>query len=219
MISFLELFVPAGRFTGEQRRELAGRLTLRQLLTHADELGDAVAAEAVASADMGVLAMLDEYCHVVVHQVDTWVVGGRSVEPSAPGRYVARAYVPGPWRSSLAPFLIASITHVLAEFDPDGSRLYETPNAEVAVLGVPDGGYGVRGRVAKESDVLDLISAARENRQATTPEGKLIDPVCGMVAVEGLTLEHNGTLYGFCSDGCRRHFASSLATDGPTVAR
>ncbi|MGH7921167.1 MAG: hypothetical protein ACREQM_14685 [Candidatus Dormibacteraceae bacterium] len=215
MIFLLELFVPAGRFTRDQRRDLAGRLTLSQLLTHVDELGgvlDAAVATEAASADLGVLTMLEEYCHVVVHEVDTWVVGRRTVEGPSAGRYVARVYVPGPWRSSMASFLIGSITHVLTKFDPDGSGLAEEPLVEVAVLGVPEGGYGVRGRVAKESDVLDLISAARENRQRTTPEGKLIDPVCGMIAVEGLTLEHDGTVYGFCSDGCRRHFAAGLAT-------
>jgi YHS domain-containing protein len=27
------------------------------------------------------------------------------------------------------------------------------------------------------------------------------------------TLEHAGTTYGFCSPGCRRHFADKLAMD------
>jgi YHS domain-containing protein len=42
----------------------------------------------------------------------------------------------------------------------------------------------------------------------------LIDPVCGMAASDMVTnLEHEGTTYGFCSPGCRRHFADQLAGD------
>lgn len=41
-----------------------------------------------------------------------------------------------------------------------------------------------------------------------------IDPVCGMAASDMVTtLEHEGTTYGFCSPGCRRHFADKLAGD------
>ncbi len=42
-----------------------------------------------------------------------------------------RSGVPKPLRKSLAAFLVANPTCALAEFNPDGSRLRETPNAEV----------------------------------------------------------------------------------------
>lgn len=214
MIFFLELLVPAGRFTNDQRRALAGRLTLTELIRHADEVADVVDPSEAASADPGVMSMIEDSSHVVVHEIENWFVGGRALEPEDPCRYVARVYVPAPWRKGMSAFLIASITRAIAKFDPDPDHLYDRSHAEVAVLGVPEGSYGVRGRVAKESDVLDLITAARESREPSRPDGRLVDPVCGMLAAEGLTLEHNGTVYGFCSEGCRRHFATGLATSG-----
>jgi YHS domain-containing protein len=76
---------------------------------------------------------------------------------------------------------------------------------------VPEGGYGVFGRVAGQSTLLDMISQARTGTPAPDDPGVLIDPVCGMAASDMVTtLEHEGTTYGFCSPGCRRHFADKL---------
>jgi YHS domain-containing protein len=84
----------------------------------------------------------------------------------------------------------------------------------VHVIGVPEGGYGVFGRVIGESALLDMISQAKTGTLVPDDSSVLIDPVCGMVATEMLdTLEHEGTIYGFCSPGCRRHFADKLAQE------
>lgn len=213
MIFFLELFVAKGRFAPDELRDLAQRLTMNQLLTHVDALSDIVDPREAASADPGVMRLLDDSCHVVVHELDVWIVGGQALRSENPARYIARVYVPGPWRKNMSAFLIASITRVLSQFDPDPRRLYEKPHAEVSVLGVPEGGYGAFGRVIGESDVLDMISDAKSNRETATPTGELIDPVCGMLGAKGLTLEHEGTIYGFCSVGCRNHFAAKLAAE------
>jgi hypothetical protein len=37
--------------------------------------------------------------------------------------------------------------------------------------------------------------------------------VSGRISDMVTTLEHEGTTYGFCSPGCRRHFADKLAGD------
>jgi YHS domain-containing protein len=213
MIYFLELFVPRARFAPDELQDLAHRLTLDALLTHVDAIPDVVDASEVGGADPGVIAMLRDHWHVVVHEIGAWMVGSEALGADEPARYVARVHVPGPWRKAMSAFLVASITRAIAHFDPDPRRLYEKPHVQVAVVGVPDGGYGVFGRVLRESDVLDLITAAKTTQGTATVDGRLIDPVCGMIAVGGLTLEHEGTTYGFCSPGCRSHFAKKLAAE------
>ncbi len=210
---FLELFVPRGTLSTEQLQQLAERLTMKQLLTHVDAIRDIVDASEAATANAGVVDFLDSINHVVVHEIGTWIVDSRRLDPTEPARYVARVYVPGPWRKAMSAFLIASITRALSPADTDPERLYQQPHVEVHVIGVSEGGYGAFGRVIGESALLDMISHAKTD--TPTPDANvLIDPVCGMVATDMVnTLEHEGTIYGFCSPGCRRHFADKLAHD------
>jgi YHS domain-containing protein len=209
---FLELFVPRGAFGAEALPGLAERLTLRQLLTHVDVIGDVVAASGQPVVNPGVMDFVESISHVVVHEIGTWIAGDRLLGPAVPPRYVARVYVPGPWRKALSAFLIASITRALAETDPDPDRFYREPRVEVQVIGVAEGGYGTFGRVIAESALLDMISEAKTDTPAPGDPAVLIDPVCGMAASGAVVvLEHDGTTYGFCSPGCRRHFADKLA--------
>jgi YHS domain-containing protein len=209
---FLELFVPRGTFSTDQLQRLAAQLTMKQLLTHVDAIRDVVDASEAATANAGVMDFLDSINHVVVHEVGTWIVDGRRLDPTEPPRYVARVHVPGPWRKAMSAFLIASITRALSQADTDPERLYQKPHVEVHVIGVPEGGYGVFGRVTGESALLDMISQAKTDTPTPESPGVLVDPVCGMVATDMVdTLEHEGTIYGFCSPGCRRHFADKLA--------
>lgn len=211
---FLELFVPREAFSAEQLRELARRLTMRQLLTHVDAIGDVVAGSEDVGANAGVMDFIDSISHVVVHEPGTWVVGEHVLDPAGPPRYLARVHVPGPWRKSMGPFLIASITRAISQASPEPGRCYREPRVEVHVIGVPEGGYGVFGRVVGESALLDMISQAKTGTPAAGDPGVLIDPVCGMTVSDMVTtLEHEGTTYGFCSLGCRRHFAGKLAGD------
>lgn len=209
---FLELFVPRGTCSAEQLHDLAGQLTMRRLLAHADALRDVVDASAASSANSGVLDFIDEVNHVVVHEIGTWIAGGRPLGRAGPPRYLARAYVPGPWRKAMSAFLIASITRAISQASPDPGRCYHEPCVEVHVIGVPEGGYGIFGRVAGESALLDMISEAKTDSPAPGDPGALVDPVCGMAASDMVhTLDHQGTTYGFCSPGCRRHFAGKIS--------
>ena len=210
---FLELFVPRGAFSPDDLPGLAGRLTLRQLLTHVDAIGDVVDASDQLIANRGVMDFVESISHVVVHEIGTWIAGGRLLGPAASPRCVARVYVPGPWRKAMSAFLVASITRALAEAGPDPHRYYREPRVEVQVIGVPEGGYGTFGRVIGESALLDMISEARTGPpEPPCDPGVLIDPVCGMAASDTVAvLEHDGATYGFCSPGCRRHFADKLA--------
>ncbi len=208
----IELFVPRGTFSPEELRRLAGRLTMKQLLTHVDAIRDIVDASEGSSANPGVLDFVESINHVVVHEIGTWIAGGSPLDPAGSPRYLARVYVPGPWRKAMSAFLIASITRALSLADPEPERFYREPQVEVHVIGVPEGGYGAFGRVIGQTALLDMISEAKTGAPLPGDPNVLIDPVCGMVARDMVTiLEHDGTTYGFCSPGCRSHFAAKLA--------
>lgn len=194
---FTEVFVPRGAFTHQELDGLAQRLTMRGLYGEAE------------ATDPGVLEFLEGITHVVVHELDVWVAGGRTVEAGEPSRYVVRVHVPGAWRKDLSKTLVERVTRVLAEFDPEPERLYGKPHAEVHVLSVPDGGYGVFGRVVGQSAMAELISATKRGT-VEAPAGTAIDPACGcVVPLDGpdtITAGVDGVTYAFCCAGCRQHF-------------
>ena len=53
--------------------------------------------------------------------------------------------------------------------------------------------------------------------------GRILDPICDMIVdlaearTDGLTLEHAGTEYAFCSSGCRQKFSENPAMYVPKV--
>ncbi|HEY6737663.1 MAG TPA: hypothetical protein VI076_02350 [Actinopolymorphaceae bacterium] len=195
---FVEAFVPKGALTDDQLDRLAQELTFRGV--HGAD------AEQV---DPGVLDFLESLTNVVIHQADVWIGGGRRLGPGRPPRYVVRVHVPGPWRRALGDHLVTRIFEAISRVDSAPDRLESEPVAEVHVLGVPNGGYGVYGRVVDESALTELIDAAKEG-VTNVPAGMAVDPTCGaIVPLEGeraVTADVDGTVYAFCCPGCRRHY-------------
>jgi len=203
-----ELFIPRGALSQEQRRRLSERL-ITEFMTD-DE---------AQSAPAEVIEANRALQHVIVHEPDTWIVGGRLVDPGEPPPYFVRVSVPGNWRKQMSAEVIARVTRVLAEADDNPERLYHEPAAWVHVVGVPEGGYGVFGQAMQSNDLVKMTTRSfRESperaavMQAALP-GTLIDPICGMtVALKDnpLTLEHDGTTYAFCSAACLQVFREEL---------
>jgi YHS domain-containing protein len=116
----------------------------------------------------------------------------------------------------LSEYLITRITRILAEGEGGSDRLYREPHAEVHVLGVPEGSYGVFGRVVGDSALTDMISDAVTGI-GEVPEGMAVDPVCGATVrlddPTAVTSEVEGTTYGFCCPACRRKFLARQHAD------
>jgi hypothetical protein len=134
---FIEVFVPKGVLGPAQRRSLAERL-ITDFMDEDEELG--VPPELIAAS------RLSE--QVVVHEPETWVVGGRLVSPDEGPRYVVRVTVPSGWLPDMGQEVIARVSRVLAAADYDPGRRYEEPVAWVQVQGVSYVGVDVCGRVA-----------------------------------------------------------------------
>lgn len=201
---FIELFVPKGALSEEQRRRLSQRL-ITEFMT----------GEELQSAPAAVIEASQAIQHVIVHEPDTWIAGGHLVQPGEPPRYLVRVSVPASWRKQMSAEVISRVTRILAEADPDPQRLYQEAAAWVHVIGVPEGSCGAFGQVMSASDIVKLItrpfreSPERDALLKAAPPGTAIDPVCGMtvpLADATFTLEHDGVSYAFCSAGCRTVF-------------
>ncbi len=173
------------------------------------------------SAPAAVIESWRALTQVVVHELDTWVVGGRPVEPGEPPHYVVRVSVPGAWRKDMSAAVIARITRVLAEADADPQRLYREPQAWVHVVGIAEGSCGVLGLAVGSSDIVKMItrpfreSPDRDALIKAAAPGTTIDPICGMTVPltdAAITLEHEGVTYAFCSCGYLSANASRLPT-------
>lgn len=187
----VELMVPKGAFTPEERRTLAGRLTADRLL--AGSGGE-------HRADPGVLAWFGSLTDVIVHEPDVWLTGGRDLP------CLVRIHA-GAWAREMSEHLVARATRELleaaAEFDGPERAMRVTVN----VHPVPEGGYGLGGRVLRTADFQAAIEDAKTGT-AQLPEGMVVDPACGAVipADSPVTAELDGEVHRFCCTHCRGSF-------------
>ncbi|MEU6426318.1 YHS domain protein [Microbispora sp. NPDC046973] len=199
---FVELLVPKGVFDGWELRVLAGRLTARRLLSAGDGTTPA--------ADPGVMDLFDSLSHVVVREEEVWIAGGNLLDGSQDPWYVVNVIV-GLWGKEMSEHLISRITAELAEAEGRPE-----PRAVVNVISLPEGGYGLAGRVRRSSDFLALIEEAKTGTAAHVPDGMVVDPVCGATVPleEAVILERDGQTHGFCCTHCRGHFVRESSAAG-----
>ncbi|RFU86066.1 YHS domain protein [Streptomyces triticagri] len=202
----IEVFVPRGALSDEERRKLGHRLIDTLMVeddSHAIEIIDAQRT----------------ITQVLVHEPATWVLGQRpTADPADPPRYLVRVTVPASWRKEMSGYTVEIVTSVLAETEQDAGRdperVRREPHAVILVDGITEGGVGIHGKAMGSMDLTELISRPYRDKAAVhpskPPQGTLIDPICGMSVVlddSTLTLVHEGALYGFCHGLCRRAFA------------
>lgn len=197
----IELYVPHGTLTSEQRRSVGEALVTALVPADVD-----APAEAIAAARA--------YTQVLIHEPATWIVGGAQVGPVEQARYFVRITVPGSWRKELSTYAIPQVTQVLATIDPDPQRLYSEPCAWVQVIGVSEGSCGLFGQPMGSTDIVRVMTKAHReqgtnHRTDDLAPGTALDPTCGMVvplsdaaAVE----EADGATYAFCSSACHAVF-------------
>ena len=201
-MNLVEVFVPKGALTAEQKDRLGERLVTGLI--------------AAPGAPSDLIDRARALCWLVFHEPEVWTVGGRRVEAGQPPRYVIRLSVPGGHiTDEMRAEMVARITRSLAESDEDPDRLYQEPDAWVHIVELPDGNLGAFGHVLGTEDVTHLVVTGsrlvrpdpRGDQQHTT----VIDPICGMTVVladGAITLESDGTTHGFCSTACRGTFAA-----------
>jgi phenylpyruvate tautomerase PptA (4-oxalocrotonate tautomerase family)/YHS domain-containing protein len=204
-MNLIEIFVPRGMLDGERRRALANGVVSRVLNANGSPADLTERARALT--------------HVIIHEPENWWAGGEAVSANGDPRYIVRITVPGGHLTeSMRGELVARITRALGEVDPHPERLTTEPRAWVQILEVPDGNLGAFSQVVTTHDIIKMVvtpswKPGERMAEADAADGtdRVIDPICGMVVVlneHAIALEHDGTLYGFCSEGCRDVFAS-----------
>ncbi|RKT90048.1 hypothetical protein SAMN05421805_11447 [Saccharopolyspora antimicrobica] len=196
---FVELFAPKGSLSADQRRQVAELLgSPREFVPEAER-------------HAGITEVFGSLFHVVVHEPEVWVAGGQVLEPGGPAQYVVRVHVPGPWRKEMSEFVISWATKALATVIGDAARPYQEPVVQVHVLGVPEGGIGLLGEVARSARIVEMMG---EPYRADLAAGRAVeDPLCGVIVPlddAAITLEVDGQVHAFCCAGCRDQFAAKL---------
>ncbi|WP_406175794.1 YHS domain-containing protein [Streptomyces sp. NBC_00996] len=203
----IELFAPAGALDQTQHQQVGKRLIDALMGTE----------DAHAPAVMDSARALTQ---VLIHEPAAWITGDRQpVDPADPPRYLLRVSAPAAWRKEMSAHAIDRLTQALAEIEAeagrDPDRLRDQPHALVHIVGIAEGSLGMCGHPMGSLDLLQHMTAPHRDAIANIatddlPPGTVIDPVCGMTVdlkTTDLTLEVEGTLYGFCNGQCRRIFA------------
>lgn len=157
----------------------------------------------------------------IVHQPAGWA-SGRS--DAGDGRqWLVRISMPDSWRRAMPDdSLIADVTAVLGAVEGDPERVLHEPAVWVQFVDVPDGGFGAFGTALGIDRLADLATGKLEvtaggGIEAPAPgNGVVRDPICGMsvdLTRTKLTLEVDGTTYGFCAPACRDTFVADLAAE------
>ena len=139
---FVEVFTPPGAVSQEQRDQIGRRL-----------VGEVMIAEGAPDNDAA-----RSISWLVWNDADVWSVGGRDVSPDEPARYVVRVTVP---QKSLDDDkrndIVARVTEVLAQADPDPDRLRTTPSVFVLINEILEGNWGSAGRIFTFADIASFI--------------------------------------------------------------
>lgn len=96
---------------------------------------------------------------LVVHEPDTWLVGGAEPAATDPPRYVVRISVPaGSLDDTKRAAMAERVTALLAELDDEPDRLRERPDAWIHLIEIADGNWGAFGRVVRLPDVVSYVT-------------------------------------------------------------
>ncbi len=205
---FFEVLTPPGALDDQQRHALGESIATALFDTQ--------------SAPAEVLSAARRITHVLVHETHGWMPGAPGTDPADPPHYLVRITVPEAWREEMSAHLIATVTKLIAEIDPEPATIYTTPRLWVHVAGVAEGSCGALGKVQRGTDIGRMITAFYSADTTGRPDdqpadGLAADPNCGMtvpIAGNDIILKHGETTYYFCSSACRDIFIEDLATSG-----
>ncbi|SRR6266536_129071 len=139
---FVEVFARRGSLSERQRRHMSQALVAEVMA--AEGAPDTEAARSIS--------------WLVIHEVDTWVVGGRPAEETEPPRFLVRVAVPaGSLDDGKRADMVGRITRVLAAADDDSRRLFRHPAAWVHINEIPEGNWGAAGQVVGLADIARYV--------------------------------------------------------------
>ncbi|GAB3702356.1 hypothetical protein [Nocardiopsis oceani] len=200
----VELYLPKGVLSPQQREQLAHRLVE---FMDEDEHSPTVLEDSRALTQ------------VMLLEPETWIAGDRAVGRQNT-RYVARVSVPAPWVKQVREEVVQRFTRIILDAAKEAAP-DDRPRIWVEVRGVRDGSWGMDGQTLSTPEIARLVTQRRRAEvrgRGPVPGprlGTVHDPVCDMVVEMGeaaITLVHDGEVYGYCTKGCRKLHAQELGT-------
>ncbi|WP_181698962.1 hypothetical protein [Nocardia sp. GTS18] len=201
----IEIASPAGRFDEADRQSIAEHIWSVVLSS------DHAPAETMYRAR--------QMAHLGFRDLSYWHTGDGPASPDVAPPVVASVTVPKEWQDETARHMIGVIKAAIRQVDNAHGRRREPGTMWVLVNGVADGSIGMDGKASTAADVLhaltaDYQAAVKAGRGMPVPEGRLVDPICGMLVRHGagaITVEDNGEIIGFCAPGCRDAYLAQQA--------
>lgn len=194
-MNLVEITAPAGALTDSQRRSIASTV-VSNLLVEPDAPAEA-------------LERAGRTTHVWFHDAVAWTTGGPSPADEGVTPFVVTITVPEAWRADLTRHAMSAVRAALVRHV--GKDALSPESTWINIVGVPDGSIGLDGRPATGTDLVRHLTQDVQPDSATDlPSGVVVDPVCGMkvrLGPHAITLEHDGSVVGFCAVGCRNVYA------------
>jgi YHS domain-containing protein/phenylpyruvate tautomerase PptA (4-oxalocrotonate tautomerase family) len=202
-VNLVEIRCPTGALDAEDRARLAADIT-------AGLVGDAVEDEVPAET----LGRARAMTHLGFRELDGWTTGDGPWRPDTPPPLWLTMTVPETWRDEISRHLTGWLRRAVRRLDARHGWERPIGGLWINITGVHDGSIGLDGKASTADDVVAVMSeefrARYDAGEVDLPDGVVIDPMCGMRVTLGpraVTLEHDGTTWGFCAQSCRDAYA------------
>lgn len=161
--------------------------------------------------------------HLSFRELTDWHTGDGPADPASAPPVIASVTVPQAWQEEVERPMIGMVRAAIRRVDTEHGWTRDPGSLWVIVHGVPDGSIGMDGKSSTADDVLhaltaDYQAAVRAGREEPVPDGRLVDPMCGMLVRRGpraITIEHKGETIGFCALGCRDAYVRQHSLTSP----
>lgn len=208
-MNLIEIRHPAGALSPEDQVAMATEITVG--LT--GDVGDDTVPEST-------LRRVRAMTHVAFAELAGWQTGdGNWGAPGDVPPLWITVTVPEDWREEIARHEMGWLRRAVRRVDTDHD--WQRPDGWlwINVVGIADGSIGLDGKAVTADGVVAEMSrefrSDLESGKVEVPEGMLLDPMCGMLVKDrarAITLEHDGTRYGFCAHSCRDAFVRQNAS-------
>lgn len=200
-MNLIEITGPRGGLTEADRAELAETIVSGLLTTGDEDVPEETMRRARAMTHLG------------FRELDHWTTGDGPWRPPAPPPLWLTITVPESWRDEMARHVIGWIRRAVRQLDQRHGWQRDPASLRINLTGIGDGSIGLGGRPSTADEVLDHLTEefrANLDHGREIPEGRVVDPVCGMLVRLGpraITLDHDGATLGFCAENCRDAYA------------
>ncbi|MGY0501413.1 hypothetical protein ACWZHB_23240 [Nocardia sp. FBN12] len=196
----IEIAHPAGTYTADDHHTIATALVAT--MTSADDAPEATMRRA------------RRMTHVAFRELRDWHTGDGPIAGSGAPPVIATITLPEDWCDESGAHMMGTVRAAIGRVDRARGWTRDVGDLWINVVGIANRRIGMNGKATDSDGVMAELTAEFQallaSGEYTVPEGKLLDPICGMTVTAGksaITLDHDGKTIGFCAIGCRDTYA------------